>query len=131
MAADGLRRYKGIVVDTNMLLIPYQYRVDIFREFERLLPGLKIYTVPQVVKEVERLLYTGSLEERLAAKIATKLLERVEILEVDPEVPTDRILLELSDDYIIATNDRELRRKIRERGGTIIFLRELNHLEVE
>ncbi len=76
-------------------------------------------------------MYTGSLEERLAAKIATKLLERVEILEVDPEVPTDRILLELSDDYIIATNDRELRRKIRERGGTIIFLRELNHLEVE
>lgn len=131
MAADRIWHCKGIVVDTNMFLVPYQFGVDIFYEFERLMPGLKIYTIPQVVKEVERLLYKGSLEERLAAKIAARLLKKVEILKVDPEVPTDRILLKLSNDYVIATNDRELRRKIRKKGGNTIFLRERNHLELE
>ncbi len=121
---------KGVVLDTNMLLVPYQFGVDIFEEIGRILPGVKIFTIPQVIKELKKL-ESGSLHEKLGARLAKRLLEKVEILDVDPSVPTDRILAELAKKgYIIATNDRELRRKIREAGGYSLYLREKSHLEL-
>ena len=37
----------------------------------------------------------------------------------------DNELIELSKEYIIATNDKELRRKVKEKGGKTIFVRKL------
>ncbi len=120
-----------VVLDTNMLTVPFQFKVDILEEIWRLLPEAKIYTVPQVIRELRKML-EGSIKERLAAKVGLKLLEKVEVLDVDESLPTDTILLKLSEEgYIIATNDRELRRRIRERGGSTIYLRERNHLEMD
>ncbi len=121
---------KGVVLDTNMLLVPYQFGVDIFEEIQRILPGVKVYTIPQVIKEIEKL-SRGNLNERLGAKIAKRLLERVEVLPVDETLPTDTILVELAKDgYVIATNDRLLRKRVREVGGYTIYLRERSHLEM-
>ena len=121
---------KGVVLDTNILLVPYQFGVDVLEEIKRILPGVKVYTIPQVVREVKKLA-RGSLHERLGARIAERLLERIKVLDVDPEIPTDRMLVHLAKEgYVIATNDRELRRRIREVGGYSIYLREKNHLEL-
>ena len=121
---------KGVVLDTNMLLVPYRFGVDIFEEIQRILPGVKVYTIPQVIKEIEKL-SRGNLNERLGAKIAKRLLERVEVLPVDETLPTDTILVELAKDgYVIATNDRLLRKRVREVGGYTIYLRERSHLEM-
>ena len=124
-----LPEVKGVIIDTNMFLVPYQFGVDILEEIRRILPQAEVYTVPQVVQELEKL-RRGKLHEKLAARIAEKLLERVKILEVDRNKPTDTVLLELAKKgYVIATNDRELRRKVRESGGYTIYLRERSHLE--
>ncbi|NPA86396.1 MAG: hypothetical protein GXO00_00085 [Candidatus Diapherotrites archaeon] len=121
---------KGVVLDTNMLFVPYQFGVDVLEEIQRILPGVKVYTIPQVLREIERLEQEGSLKERLAARVARKILERVEVLPVEGEVSADRALLELAKlGYAIATNDRELRKKIRELGGYSLYLRERSHLE--
>ena len=122
---------KGVILDTNMLLVPYQFGVDILEEIQRILPGVKVYTVPQVLKEVEKLERYGKLHEKLAAKIAKELLKGVEILKVNKSAPTDSILLELAKEgFVIATNDRELRKKIQKVGGYSLYLREKNHLEL-
>ncbi len=130
MEADRLRHRPIVVLDTNMLMVPYQFGVDILEEIARLVPGARIVTIPQVIKELEKLEHRG-LKERLGARIAKKLLERIDILEIDPELPTDTALVELaSKGCIIATNDKRLKRRVWDVGGKIISLRERNRLEL-
>jgi rRNA-processing protein FCF1 len=132
LEAHGLRRRKvEVVLDTNMLLVPYQFGVDIIEEIHRILPEAEVYTIPQVVEELEKLLSSKKQEERLGARIAQQVLERVKVLEEVPELPTDTALVELSKEgFIVATNDRELKKRIWKNGGRVIYLRERNHLEL-
>ncbi len=129
METDRLRGREIVVLDTNMLLVPYQFGVDILEEIQRLLPGARIVTVKPVLKELEKIERQG-LHGRLGVRIARKILERVEILDT-PEKPVDTLLVELAEKgYIIATNDKELKKRVWERGGSVIFLREESHLEL-
>ena len=133
MEAHGLRRggVRGVVLDTNMLLVPYQFGVDVLEEIQRLLPGTKVYTIPQVIRELEEIERRGGLHERLGVRVARKLLERVEVLRVDESLPTDSVLVELArEGYVVATNDKQLKKRVWEVGGYVISLRERNHLEL-
>ncbi len=133
MEAHGLRSggVRGVVLDTNMLLVPYQFGVDVLEEIQRLLPGTKVYTIPQVIRELEEIERRGGLHERLGVRVARKLLERVEVLRVDESLPTDSVLVELArEGYVVATNDKQLKKRVWEVGGYVISLRERNHLEL-
>ena len=132
MEVDRLRysKVKGVVIDTNMFLVPYQLGIDVLEEIRRLLPGIRVYTIPPVLREIKRLSESGNTNERLAARIGLKIAEQVEVLSIEGD-SADRVLLELAKKgFIVATNDRELRRKIREAGGLTVFVRKRDHLEV-
>ena len=133
MEADRLRgrEVRGVVLDTNMLLVPYQFGVDVVEEIHRILPEAEIYTIPQVLEELKRLETSKRMKERLGARIGRRVLERVKILSDVPPRPADTALLELAKQgYVIATNDRELKKRIWQEGGRVIYLRERNHLEM-
>ncbi len=132
MEARRVRDRPVVVLDTNMLMVPYQFRVNIFSEISRLVPGAKIVTIPQVLKELKELERRGK-KEQLGARLALKLIKekRVDVLDVDKDVPTDRALVQLAEQgFIIATNDKELKKRVWKVGGTVIALRERNRLEI-
>ncbi len=133
MEIDRLRysKVKGVVLDTNMLLVPYYFGVDVLEEIGRIVPGTKVYVIPQVLKELDKLEREGNQRERLGARIGKRIAEKLEVLPVEEGLPTDAALVELAKKgYVIATNDRELKRRIWEAGGVVAYLREKNHLEV-
>ena len=40
-----------VIIDTNFLLIPEQFKVDIFTEFKNLLGDVKLYIIDKTVDE--------------------------------------------------------------------------------
>ncbi len=121
-----------VVLDSNFLLVPFQFRIDIFAEVEALLDAKPKYAVPeQVLTELQRL---ASRTGRLAkfARSAIALAEqRCEVLSVDAEDADEALEKLAGRGTIICTNDKVLKEKVRKRGSAVIFLRERQKLAVE
>ncbi|NPA76592.1 MAG: hypothetical protein GXN93_02455 [Candidatus Diapherotrites archaeon] len=120
-----------VVIDTNMLLAPFQFGVDVISEIQRLVPGAQIFVLRGTIRELDRVAKQG-VKEKKYAQLAKKLITINGIQLIDRDGPVDTLLVELaSKGAYVATNDRELRRRIREVGGHTLFLREKNRLEMD
>lgn len=118
-----------MIIDTNGLMIPGQFGIDIFMELKRL--GFDLYVVPRAsVRELEKISRNGRGIDRTAAKIALSLLERCAIVE--KEGFADDVIMELatSTKDPVLTNDIELKKRLCSKGVTIVQLREKTHLSL-
>ena len=137
MAEIVPRRQSGVVIiDSNFLFIPLKFGVDIFSEFERLLGGFVRYVVPSPVIGELKLLKScakPSMEKKI--EFALALSERCEKIEETAKSgeTVDDVIIRLAKDWNcpVATNDTELRRRLRREGIAVIFLRQQSYLEVE
>ncbi len=120
---------REVVIDTNGLMIPGQFGVDIFTELKRL--GFDSYIVPRAsVKELEKISTHGRGKDRTAAKIALSLLERCTITE--KEGFADDVIMELASgmECPVLTSDIELKKRLCSKGVTIVQFREKTHLSL-
>jgi len=119
-----------VAIDTNMLLAPFQFGVDIFEEIRRLVPEAKIVVLKNSIEELDKIAKQG-VKERKYVILAKKLLDvnRVEIICRSGSVDSELVQL-AKDGIIIATNDKELKKKVWEAGGQVMALRERNRLEL-
>lgn len=118
-----------VIIDTNGLMIPVQFKVDIFTELQRL--GYNEFMVPQaVVNELDKLARKSRGADKTAAKVAISLARRCEI--IDETGVADDVIVKLASGLGIAvlTNDIELRGRLRRKGVTVIQLRQRNRLEI-
>lgn len=121
-----------VLADTSYLMIPGSFKIDIFEETARVLGSKFEILVPSpVLAELKRLAEHGSPRERSAAKVALDLVRNATIIPAEGKA--DDVLVELAEekDVIVATTDSALRRRIREKGKPVIFLREKSHLVVD
>ncbi len=120
------------VIDTNVLMYSYLFRVDVFSELKLL--GFNRFLVPSgVVEELKILRDKLGGKYSRAAMFALKLVEReCEVVELDV-IGTDRALMELCvrEGCTLITNDRELRKKARKAGLSVGYVREMNRVFVE
>ncbi len=117
-----------IILDTNFILIPIQFHVDIFSEFNRLLDNFKLYLLERSVDELYH------LENGRYVSLCKKIIDlhNITILENEKNIPVDDLLLELGTvGYIIATNDKELRSHLYKKRVNHIFMRQKNKLQLE
>lgn len=120
-----------IIVDTNFLLIPAKFGIDIFLETEQLLEKrVELIVLKSVVNEIRM-----NLDDK-GFKIAAELVKRCTIKEVEnsmQRLSVDEQLLEYSASVngILATNDRDLRVKARSRGIPVIFLRSKKRIDLD
>lgn len=114
-----------IILDTNFLVAPFQLSLPLFEELEELYPNAEIYTLDAVIQEAK------SIESGRYRQLVEKLLDTqdIEVLETEGDGDVDDLLVRLSDDYIIATNDRGLRERLDERNAETIIIRSKKHLE--
>lgn len=119
---------RKVIIDTNGLMIPGQFGLDIFYELERL--GFDSYLVPRAsVRELEKIYAQGRGKDRAAAKIALSLLGRCTIIEKNGF--TDDIIMDLADkNTAVLTNDTELKKRLCSKGVTTVYLREKTRLSI-
>lgn len=108
---------KKIILDTNFLLIPAQHKVDIFTEIDRLfIEKYQLYVVEKSLWELDKVATQGRQKEKLQVKLTKSLLktQNIKILAQDLEGAVDDLLVDLAQKgYIIATQDQELKRRIK------------------
>jgi len=119
-----------IMLDTNFLLTMVRHKIHGFDEIKGKLPA-EFYTLGRVVYELKAL---GKNDKKIANEVrlveAVLKANNVKIIDSTME-DVDKELISISGEYVIATNDRELRRKVKEAGGKTIFIRSLTYVDVE
>lgn len=142
--------YKKILLDTNFLMIPGNFGLDIYEEIERICAfNYKIYILDKSLDEIKAIaqrIETKNVKRktkaRLAVKIALKLIEnlgkegKINIIPTKTDeklkakfagMYVDDILKSMAEEYIIATTDMNLRKHLKR----TIILRQKNHLELQ
>lgn len=124
-----------VVLDANFLLVPPQFNLDIFEELANLLNRrFEPILLSSTQKELQGLA-NSSPKLRKQALLALRLAEKCRF------VPVEKLFGETYDDVIVrvstewmcpvGTNDRELRKRLRQNGVPVIFLRQKHRLAVE
>lgn len=117
----------NVIIDTNGLMIPVQFGVDIFEELGRL--GYDRFIVPlAVIRELEILVKKLSGKERMAAKVALSLAQRCETADVIGYADDVVIELAAEHDAAVLTNDAGLKKRLQARHISVICLRQKNRL---
>jgi len=138
-----------IVIDSNFILLPFQFKIDYLNEIRNNLEGnLKFVIFQQILYELEakkkrepkstkfiRLLNSGLLYlEKNKGKYEIDLVNDI---KQENETTDDYLLrktTKLREEFqtvFLATNDSELRRKARLSSINTIFLRQKKYLSIE
>jgi len=116
---------KSIVIDTNGLLMPFQFRLNLDLELDRLFGFWQILVPQCVIAELNSFSKTDR-----HARGALKLAERYDTLKT--ELSGDDGVLEALEkaDGILLTNDKELKKRAMERGFRVVYLRSRKYLRI-
>jgi rRNA-processing protein FCF1 len=124
-----------VILDANFLLVPFQFKVDVFSEIEALIGGFEPIVLSTTMEELKRLSKAKSEKIRRSSSAALELAKKCRIVDVElrPGESYDDAILRVAGEgkYIVATNDSNLRKRLRDKGITTIFLRQKSHLEMD
>lgn len=122
---------KKILLDTNILLVPERFKVDIFAELNRIcMFKYDTYVLKQTVEELEKIVKEAKMKDRIAARVGLGLIKAKDLKIVNQkEGYTDDIIVELAKErFIIVTLDQNLKRRLKAINAPHITLRQKKHL---
>ncbi|MBQ6511672.1 PIN domain-containing protein [Methanobrevibacter sp.] len=124
---------KEVVIDTNFFMVPFQFNVDIISELEKILPSYKLTTPSFVINELKGLKRNNKGKIRLNANLALKLANssKIEIKDISllENETVDDALLRVSE--VLATNDIELKKRAKDKGITVAYLRQKKYIAID
>jgi rRNA-processing protein FCF1 len=125
-----------VILDTNFFLIPGEKGVDIFSEIDRLLTeSFELCVMDKTVDELEKLIIRlGKKKEGFSAKLGLILLKQknLKTLASSSEEYADKAILAFAaknpEKTIVATQDKELKDKLKKLSVRVIGLRQEKYL---
>ena len=130
---------KKIILDTNFLVSVVKFKVDLFSELQRICDfKYTVYIVEGTINELEKLAETGKPKDTISAKISLELIKKKKIKIIKTPLKNKRVknvdLLILNlikkGNFIVATQDKELKREIGKKGVPLIVLRQKKYLKL-
>ena len=115
-----------VLLDTNALLMPFQFRLNLETELTRLMGSADIAIPSPVQTELELL----AVRDR-NAKAALRLARRYRVIEASGSADDALLDLGASHRAVVVTNDQPLLDRLRAASIPRIFLRSRNHLVAE
>jgi hypothetical protein len=116
-------------------MIPFQFHIDIFQEIEYLLQKKVDFIVPSAVKQELTSISARGGEGSSEASLALQLASRCRVVEVSlqPEETVDDAIVKAAQKLsaVVATNDIELKKKLRDIPVPVVFMRDKSKLEIE
>lgn len=122
-------KQRSVIIDTNALMVPGQFGVDVFSELRKM--GYHEFLVPgEVVKELNKLYVHAKGKDRTAASIALSLLDRCDIIKAKGN--PDDVIIKMAEERgaAVVTNDIELKKRLKGKKITTIYLRQKKRLTV-
>ncbi len=125
-----------VVLDSNALFVPLQFKIDIFEELEKLLKvNFEVVLLSPIRQELEKFAEKGSPKMRKNAVYALKLAEKCTLIDVEEKMgasPDDMIVeVARKRGFLVFTNDRKLRKRLRNINVPVIYVRQKSQLEID
>ena len=125
-----------VILDSNAFFVPLQFKIDIFNCLERLLErSFELILLSPVKRELETLTKKGSPKTRKNAAYALKIAEKCKYVEVDTPASalTDDIIVKTAEEWKapVFTNDRQLKKRLRDISVPVIYVRQKSRLEID
>lgn len=125
-----------VILDSNALFVPLEFRIDIFEELRRLLKRNVDFVLLSPVKaELELLASKDSPKMRRQASFALRLAEKCKYVPVDVsgKLTTDDVIVEVAKGWNspVFTNDRQLKKRLRDISVPVIYVRQKSRLEID
>src|SRR3989338_2181497 len=119
-----------VALDTNMLIAIKKLKIDVFEEIKESIGKAEFLIPVQVIKEMQKLSEKNKNLEK-ASNIALQLIKKNKAKEIQSkEKDADKALIELAKKgIIIATNDKELKKKVLKVKGKILNIRKRKKIE--
>jgi rRNA-processing protein FCF1 len=118
---------REVVMDTNFLLLPYQFKIDIFTELDYLIDEPYQLVISSKVVDELQVLSKKVGKSGAGARFAIKLLEvnSKKIITIDSEMFVDDWIKEYTQGKrtIVCTNDAALKRSLKKNKLKVIGLR--------
>jgi uncharacterized protein len=124
---------RKIILDTNFLMIPFQFKIDIYSEIDRVCNfNYNLFMLEESINELKKIVINSKGKDKKAAKLALKLAKSKNIkLIKSSDNYADRIIIENADKgTIVATQDMALKRKLTQKGISLIILRQKKYLQL-
>lgn len=125
-----------VLLDSSFLFIPSQFKVDIFDELTRVLRRrFEPIVISTTYDELHTIVKTGSPKTRQQAALALKIADKCRRFRVKRESREshDDVIVRIASKIkcCVATNDKELRKRLRNRSVAVVYLRQKTRLEVD
>ena len=125
-----------VIVDSNALYVPLEFKIDIFEELRNLLNRRIDFVLLSTVKrELEILATKDSSKIRREATFALKLAEKCKYVPVenDEKLSTDDAIVKVAKNWNcpVFTNDRQLKKKLRDISVPVIYVRQKSRLYID
>ncbi len=129
------KEFPKLILDSNALFVPLQFKLDIFEELNTLMnANYEPILLSQNRQEIERLAREGSLKTRKEAAYALKLAEKCRLVELEIiGASADDVIVEVASKWKcpVFTNDRLLRKRLRDINVPVIYVRQKSRLEID
>ena len=125
-----------IILDSNALFVPLQFGIDIFAEIEKIVQKrCELVLLSPVKCELETLSEKAAPKIRKNAGYALKLAKKCRFIEIQSNASTitDDIILKTAREWDspVFTNDRQLRKRLRDISMPVIYVRHKSRLEID
>jgi len=137
LESKPVKRPLKIILDSNAFFVPLQFKIDVFEELKKLLNmNFELILLSPIRRELEKLAEKGSPKMRKNASYALKITEKCKLIELDEKTtgssPDDAIFkVARKWKSPVFTNDRDLRKRLRNINVPVIYVRQKSHLEIE
>lgn len=118
---------RTVIMDTNFLLVPHQFKINVMAQLERLIEGPHELAVSEAIINELKGISSSHGKKGAAARIALEAIkrERIKTLET-PEKDADAWILGYcaeKKDSIVCTNDMELRAKLKRMAVRVVAMK--------
>ncbi len=129
------KEFPKLILDSNALFVPLQFKLDIFEELDTLMnANYELILLSPNRQEIERLAREGSLKTRKEAAYALKLAEKCRLVKLEIiGASADDVIVEVASKWKcpVFTNDRLLRKRLRDINVPVIYVRQKSRLEID
>jgi rRNA-processing protein FCF1 len=125
-----------VIMDSNALFTPLELKIDVFEEVRRLLNrNVDFILLSPVKAELELLANKQPPKLRRQASYALRLSEKCRFVPVmiPEKFTTDDVIVKVAKDWDspVFTNDRQLKKRLRDISVPVIYVRQKSRLEID
>ncbi len=119
-----------IVFDTNFCMVPFEFKVDVIDELNRIMPEKFEILIPDLVISELKKIAEKQGKRAIAARSALEFIKNFKVVKVEHRGSVDKSIVYFAkeNNCILATQDKEMKKLARKLRVPIVTMRQKKYL---